>query len=198
MEDIGVPVLYFTELIGLAMGIDPVDLGMHLHYRASVGRERELVERILGRPSDDSALRDEVTRRQLETCKRCLACTDDCQAAMTVPQYKPAEVLDLVLEGRIDEAVARSDMWYCINCHECVQHCPQGFGMVRLWILLKNLAASRGLAPDVLDHRMEELGTSGFAFAPDEATRAECGLGCIPAPDVEDIRRIIERARGTE
>ena len=64
MEDIGVPVLYFTELIGLAMGIDPVDLGMHLHYRASVGRERELVDRILGRPSDDSALRDDVTRRQ--------------------------------------------------------------------------------------------------------------------------------------
>lgn len=198
MEDIGVPIIYFTELIGLAMGIDPKELGMHLHYQVSVGKERELVERILGRPADDSELRDEVTRRQLETCKRCLACTDDCQAAMTVPQYDPEEVLDLILEGRIDEALARSDMWYCINCHECVQHCPQGFGMVRLWILLKNLATARGLNPEVLDHRMEELEASGFSFTPDEALRSECGLDCISAPDIKDFKRLIDETRGTE
>jgi heterodisulfide reductase subunit B len=197
-EDIGVPVLYITELIGLAMGLEPSELGLHLHYPKSVGKEKELVERILGRPVDDSALTDEVTRKQLETCLRCLACTDDCPAAMTVPEYQPEEVIDLVLEGRIDEAVARSDIWYCINCHECVQHCPQGFGMVRLWILLKNLATEKGIAPEVLDHRMEALEASGFSFAPDEEIRDECGLDCIQAPDMEKFKRLIEETRGTE
>jgi heterodisulfide reductase subunit B len=197
-EDIGVPVIYFTELIGLAMGFEPAELGMHIHYEMGVGGEQALVERIRGEPVDDSALTDEVTRRQLETCKRCLACVDDCQAAMTVPQYKPEEVLDLVLEGRLDEAVSRSDIWYCINCHECVQHCPQGFGMVRLWILLKNLAAERGLAPEVLDHRMEAMEASGFSFKPDEELRAECGLDCVPAPDIEKFKRLIEETRGAE
>jgi heterodisulfide reductase subunit B len=197
-EDIGVPVLYITELVGLAMGIDPTELGLHLHYGVSVGGEKELAERILGKPVDDSALTDEVTRRQLDTCKRCLACTDDCPAAMTVPDYHPEEVIDLVLEGRIDEAIARADIWYCINCHECVEHCPQGFGMVKLWILLKNLAAERGLAPEVLDHRLDALEASGFAFEPDEEIREECGLDCIQAPDMETFKRLIHETRGTE
>ncbi len=197
-ENIGVPIIYLTELIGLAMGLDPVELGMHLHYGVSVGGEKELVERIRGEPVDDSALTDEVTRKQLETCKRCLACVDDCPAAMTVPQYDPEEVLDLILAGDMDAAIARADMWYCINCHECVEHCPQGFGMVKLWVLLKNLAAERGLAPEVLDHRMEELEASGFAFTPDEEIREECGLDCISGPDVEKLKRLIEETRGTE
>ncbi len=197
-EDIGVPVVYITELIGLAMGYDPAELGMHIHYDIGVGGEKALVERIRGEPLDDSALTDEVTRQQLETCKRCLACIDDCAAAMTVPQYNPEEVIDLVLEGRIDEAVARPDIWYCINCHECIQHCPQDFGMVRLWVLLKNLAAERGLAPEALGHRMEELETSGFAFTPNEELRSECGLDCVSAPEMDAFRKLIEDTRGTE
>ena len=191
-EDIGVPVMYITELLGLAMGFEPEELGLPVHFGMGVGGEEALTERIRGGPVDDGALTGEVTRRQLETCQRCLACVDDCQAAMTVPGYRPGEVIDLVLEGRIDEALARPDMWYCINCHECVQHCPQDFGMVSLWIMLKNLAAERGLAPDVLGRRMEGLETSGFAFAPDEGLRAECGLDCVPAPDMESFRRLID------
>jgi heterodisulfide reductase subunit B len=197
-EDIGVPVVYITELIGLAMGYDPAELGMQIHYGIGVGGEKALVERIRGEPVDDSALTDEVTRRQLETCKRCLACTDDCQAAMTVPDYKAEEVLDLVLAGRMDEAVARSDFWYCVNCHECVQHCPQGFGMVKLWVLLKNLAADRGIAPEVLDHRLEEIQASGFSFPPNEELRSECGLDCVSAPEMDNFKRLIEETRGTE
>jgi heterodisulfide reductase subunit B len=197
-EDIGIPVMYVTELIGLAMGIDPAELGLHLHYGVSVGGERELTERILGKPVDDSALRDDVTRKQLETCKRCLACTDDCKAAMTIPEYDPEAVIDLVLEGRIDEAVARADIWYCVNCHECIQHCPQGFGMVKLWIMLKNMASEQGLAPEVLDHRLEALEAYGFSFQPDEEIREECGLDCIQAPDADTFKRLIQETRGTE
>jgi len=197
-EDIGVPVIYITELIGLAMGFDPAELGMHIHYDIGVGGEKALVERIRGKPVDDSELTEEVTRRQLEICKRCLACTDDCAAAMTVPQYDPEGVIDLVLEGKMDEAVARPDIWYCINCHECIQHCPQGFGMVRLWVLLKNLAAERGMAPEVLDHRLEELESSGFSFKPDEDLRSACGLDCVSSPDMENFKKLIDETRGTE
>ncbi len=194
-EALEVPVLYFTQVLGLAMGIDPAEMGMHLHYAGSAGDERGLVERITGQPREEGFYAGEVNRRQLETCKRCLACTDDCQTAMTVPGYDPEAVLDLVLEGRFDEAVQRADIWYCINCHSCTQHCPQGFGMVKLWVHLKNLAVDRGLHPEVITHRLEELQETGFSFAPDEELRGECGLDCIKAPDMGELRRLIEEAK---
>ena len=191
-ESLELPVLYFTQVLGLAMGLDPEELGMPLHYKGSVGNERGLVERIRGEGPDDTAFAHGVTRAQLETCRTCLACVDDCSTAMVVPAYKPTELLDLVLEGRWEEAIARPDIWYCINCHECIQHCPQGFGMVKLLVLLKNLAVESGITPEVLEHRMEELLATGYSFGPDEELRAECGLGDICEPDMDKLRKLIE------
>ncbi len=192
-EGLELPILYITQLLGLAMGIDPLAMGMQYHFAASVGNEQGLMERIRGEVPE-GFYNEEVTRAQLEICKRCLACTDDCPAAMTVPEYEPEEVLDLILDGKYEEAIERADFWYCVNCHECTQHCPQGFGMVRLWVHLKNLAVERGIRPEVLEHRMEELEASGYSFTPDEELREECGLDCMEAPDIESFRKLIEDA----
>jgi ferredoxin len=192
-EGLDLPVFYVTELVGLAMGLDPGALGLPLHYAASAGREREWVAGLEGAPAPNAVFDAEVTRAQLETCRRCLACVDDCQTATAVETYRPAELLELVLQGRTEEALARPDLWYCINCHECVQRCPQGFGMVRLLVRLKNMAIARGIRPEAIQHRFEELARSGFSFAPDEEARRECGLGGIHGPEPSDIERLIRQ-----
>ncbi len=192
-EGLDMPVFYVTELVGLAMGLDPDELGLPLHYAASAGREREWVAALGGAPAPSEAFDAEVTRAQLETCRRCLACVDDCQTAKAVDAYRPEELVELVLQGRTEEALSREDLWHCINCHECVQRCPQGFGMVRLLVRLKNLATERGIRPEAIQHRFEELAQSGFSFAPDEGARRECGLGAIHGPEPSDIERLIRQ-----
>jgi heterodisulfide reductase subunit B len=193
-EGMDLPIFYFTQLIGLAMGFDPDEMALPLHYDISVGGEKALVANIRGERPDDSYMTGQVTRAQLETCHRCLACTDDCPTAMTAPEYDPAEIIEMILDGHIGEVLERKDFWYCINCHECIEHCPQGFGMVKLWVMLKNMAVAKGIRPEVVTHRLEELAETGYSFAPDEEKRQTCGLECISAPDTDEINRILKEA----
>jgi heterodisulfide reductase subunit C len=196
LDDIHMPIFYITQLIGLAMGLGPEELGMSMHYECSVGEEQEIVARFTGREPEPS-LNEElfshgVTPEQLEICAGCLACADDCSTAAATAEYRPEEILGLVLEGRIDEALERDDIWYCMNCHECTEHCPQRFGMVKLLIRLKNMAVARGRYPAVIGHRISGLHESGFSFEPDTECREEMGLPDLKAPDMAKLRKFLE------
>ncbi len=191
-EGLQLPVFYITQLLGLAIGLNPDELGMPLHYENSVGGEREIVERILGGEVEDKIFTDEVTKSQLELCAKCLACTDDCPTAMATSEYHPEEILELVLQGKVDEAIDRDDIWFCMNCHECIENCPQGFGMVKLIVRLKNLAVAKGVYPEVIGHRVSELHESGYSFPPSEDTREALGLPKIKSPDMAELRKLLE------
>jgi heterodisulfide reductase subunit B len=193
-EKMDLPILYITQLIGLGMGLDPDAMGMPLHYEKSAGSEEELVDSITKGAPDEDVFTAEVTRSQLEICSGCLACIDDCQTAMTVCDYRPEELLELVLQGNVEEAIRRPDIWYCINCHECVQRCPQVFGMVKLLVHLKNLAVASGICPEVVEHRMTELQGSGYSFAPDMEVREDLGLDATKTPEMDEFKRFLEEA----
>ncbi|UCE73135.1 MAG: 4Fe-4S dicluster domain-containing protein [Methanomassiliicoccales archaeon] len=193
-EKLRLPVFYITQLMGLALGFTPDELGLWMHYENSVGNERELVMRILGERADESVFTEDVTRPQLEICEKCLACTDDCPTAMTTSDYHPEEILKLVLENKVDEAIKRDDIWFCMNCHECVEACPQDFGMVKLIVRLKNMAAAKGIYPEVVGHRISELHETGYSFAPDTKLREEIGLMRISPPDIKELRKLLEKA----
>lgn len=194
-DDIHLPVFYITQLLGLAMGFPPEEIGMPMHYENSVGGERELVNAILGEGMAEEFFTDEVTQSQLELCAKCLACADDCPTAMTVSEFHPEEILDLVLQGKLSEAIERDDIWYCMNCHECTQHCPQHFGMVKLLVRLKNLAAAKGIYPDVVGHRVSKLHETGYSFAVDEEAREALDLAEITGPDIAQLRKLIKDAK---
>ena len=135
---------------------------------------------------------EEVTREQLEICNRCQACTDDCSTAMTTSLYHPEELVEMVLEGKVDEVLKREDIWFCMNCHECIDKCPQGFGMVKFIVRLKNLAAERGIKPEVVAHRIEELKKSGFSFPPDTECREDMGLLECEPPEMVMFKKIMD------
>ncbi|ODS38540.1 MAG: hypothetical protein A7315_03250 [Candidatus Altiarchaeales archaeon WOR_SM1_79] len=194
-ESLKVPVFYITELMGLAFGIDPKELGMQMHYEGSFGGEKEIVKEILQEKVKDNVYNEEVTESQLQVCAKCLACTDDCPTAMTVPEYKPDEILDLVLSGKVDEAIKREDIWFCMNCHECIDKCPQGFGIVKLIIRLKNLAHAKGIYPEVIGRRISELYESGYSFSPNKKIREYLDLPEIKMPEIKKLRKLMEKAR---
>lgn len=191
-ENIRFPVFYLTELLGLTFGISPGELGLPMHIEMSTGGEKEFINTLLGEGVDESFFSDKVTKEQLVLCAKCKACVDDCPTAMTTSDYKPEEILKLVIEGRADEACTREDIWFCMNCHECSQECPQGFGMVKLIIKLKNLAAAKGIYPEAVGHRISELHESGYSFKMDEKIREEMELPKINLPDVAKLRKLME------
>ena len=195
-EDIRFPVFYITELLGLTFGISPSKLGMPMHIEMGTGGEKEFINTLLGEEVDESFFSDEVTKEQLILCAKCKACVDDCPTAMTTSEYRPEEILNLVLEGKADEAARREDIWFCMNCHECSQECPQGFGMVKLIIKLKNLAASKGIYPETVGHRISELHESGYSFRMDEKIREEMELPKIILPEVAKLRKLMEKVEG--
>lgn len=191
-EKMTIPIFYITQLLGLALGFKPEELGLPKHFKLSIGREEELVKSILEPAAVADVYNHEISRDQLEICRGCLACTDDCSTAMATSEYNPEEILELVLSGRTDEAVRRKDIWYCMNCHECIQHCPQDFGMVKLIVRLKNLAYAEGLQPEVVNHRREEMKKSGLSFPPDTECRAELGLCECTPPTMNEFRKLID------
>ena len=115
---------------------------------------------------------------------------DDCGSA-SVTDYHPDELVELALAGKLDEILERKDIWYCMNCHECIDNCPQGFGMVKLIFRLKNLAIQHGIYPEVISHRDTELASSGYAFKPNDEARKKLGLPPIKGLKDGELKKII-------
>jgi heterodisulfide reductase subunit C len=194
-EGLHLPVFYITQLMGLTFGISPEELGMELHHKDSVGNEKELIKQFLSEKIDERVFTDEITKSQLELCAKCFACTDDCPTAMTTSEYHPEEILELILNGKVDEAIKREDIWFCMNCHECIERCPQRFGMVKLIVRLKNLAVASGIYPDVIGRRTTELHDSGYSFSPAMDIREEVDLPKISMPDIKKLRKLMEETK---
>ena len=197
-ESLDLPVFYITQLLGIAFGASEKDLGLSEHYKMGSGAEKKFVDRILKPATFEDIYDDEVTRSQLEICSECLACADDCATAKTTSSYHPEEILQLVKDGKIEEAIGREDIWFCMNCHECTTLCPQDFGMVKLIIRLKNLAAESGIYPEVVGHRSSSLHEMGYSFEPDIEKREKMGLSEISQPEMEKLRKLIKKAQAGE
>jgi heterodisulfide reductase subunit B len=184
-DGLEIPVMYITQMMGAAMDLPLEELGLAHPLGGSSSPERLLAESIAAHDACEDGILDKGTMAQLEVCSRCLACADDCPTAMTVPEYRPEEIITLVRRGRVSDAARRDDIWFCMNCHECVEKCPQGYGMVRLMIELKNRASEMDIRPDVVDRRLESLRASGFAFN---------NNGEAPGSHVDELQDLIEKA----
>jgi CoB--CoM heterodisulfide reductase subunit B len=197
-DKIDLPVFYYTELLGLAFGFSPTELGLDMHNEIGV-KNQTLLNDVLGisptpghkKISTDEIFDSEVTSEQLEICQKCKACMDDCYAAMTT-DYNPDELIDLVLTGNAEALLQRGDIWNCLNCHQCIDQCPQGFGMVKLIFNLKNFAISHGIYPEVIGHRGTELSHSGYAFAPQPDVREKMNLPARKGADINEIKKFLD------
>ncbi|MHC4756678.1 MAG: heterodisulfide reductase-related iron-sulfur binding cluster, partial [Planctomycetota bacterium] len=192
-EKFDLPIFYYTELLGLAMGFSPEELGLYV-ADANLESKKRLLNSIFGEHPPEKIFDETVTKEQLKICLECLACADDCSSA-TATDYHPEELLALALKGDLEELIRRKDIWYCMNCHECIERCPQDFGMVKLIFRLKNLAIERGICPDVISNRDTELSASGFAFKPNSELRKKMGLPEIEGAESKDILKLITGTR---
>ena len=83
----------------------------------------------------------------LRKCLECRACEDICAAHRTDEGYNPFELMQAIVEGRVEDALAHEHIWRCLECYECQERCFQRFGMVEPMKALKRPWNSRTISP---------------------------------------------------
>ena len=185
-ERLHMPIVYFTELMGLAFGFKPSELGMDMHRVET----ESFIETFQERSKHLASAREHFDLAALRRCYECAACVDDCPVTKIIPQFEPNRIIGDVLTGKLDEVVKSPDIWYCTNCYTCYELCPQKFGMLKVFDKLKHLSSERGTAPDSFQGGLKMFMDTGKLGEP-TSMRKKLKLPEPPASGVDDLKELI-------
>jgi heterodisulfide reductase subunit B len=187
-ENLGMPVLYYPELLGLAMGLEPGELGIERH--------RVGVEPFLGKWEERRAAFDEVRSywdyALLKACAECGACVDDCPVARADPTFDPNALVRALAEGEIEAVLQSPELWKCVECYTCAELCPNRYDQMTILRQAKHLAIARGLAPAGAAEGMKAFRERGRLTEASAAQRRRLGLPPAPEGAAEELRMLLE------
>jgi heterodisulfide reductase subunit C len=136
-------------------------------------------------------------------CYQCGACVGDCPAATySDGRFNPREIMLKILYGFSEELLVEdSILWYCTNCYNCHERCPQQVKPVEVIISLKNLMADAGICPEPVAKTIEVFLNTGRTVPMNPAIdrqRQRFGLAPLPSVPMDEIRAIIEPSADEE
>lgn len=190
-EHLHVPVFTYPELVGLAMGMSPAELGLNNHRVDTAPFFKTWEEKL----AHYMEVKRHLDLASVRRCYECGACVADCPVAEIVEPFKPNELIGRLLDGKIEELLAAKAIWYCVGCHTCYELCPQKFGMEKVFTVLKHLAMERGLMPPPVKGGLDMFRKTGRLGAPDERNRKKLGLEPFPAGGEEELARLLAFSR---
>lgn len=186
-EDLHIPVFFYTELLALAFGHDPEELGLDMH--------RINVQRFFNNWSEldriSKAIPECFDERSMRTCVECESCANDCPVTQVDEDYKPHNILREILAGRISEVLPGKEIWKCLECGTCTELCPNNFGMAKVIKEAKRLAIDEGFKPPDIEQGIEMFKKTGMLGRPRQRIREKLGLEPIRDTKVEEIREIL-------
>ena len=194
IEGFNVPVFFYTELLGLALGIEASEMGFDMH-RADVTpfMERwQLMERERGKVADC------FDYDAMRTCVECASCSSDCPVAQLEEGFEPHSVLSGILQGRLDEVVDSDDIWKCLECGTCTELCPNNFGMTKVFKEAKRLAIDKGREPPEAAQGADMFKKTGMLGKERGRARAKLGLGPKMESGGEELKKLLERTFNKE
>lgn len=186
-EPVNVPVLYLSELLALAFGHAPGELGLDMH-RVSV---EPFLEKWGARAKDKERLASHFDVPLLGTCYSCQACKDDCPVCKVDPGFQPTEIVGRLFAGELDEVLDEGQLWKCLECYTCQEMCPSRIGMAETFRTLKELAVRRGSGPDPVTAAYQEFLKTGVLGKPRESARKKLGLGPLPPAGGDAVSRLL-------
>lgn len=186
-EPIHVPILYLSELIGLAYGHTPDELGLSMH-RVDV---QPFLDKWEGRAADKARLAQDFDVALLNTCDSCRACKDDCPVCKVDPTFQPNEMIARLLNGDIEDVLADPQIWKCLECYTCLEMCHSDIGMAETFRTLKELALKRGVGPESVPASYKIFMETGALGKPKEGARKKLGLGPLPEGGGDVITRLM-------
>lgn len=186
-EPVNVPVLYLSELIALAYGHDPEDIGLGMH-RVSVD---PFLERWGDRQADKERLSTHFDVSLLGKCASCQACKDDCPVCKIDTSFQPTEIVEALVRGRLDDVIADGQLWKCLECFTCQELCHSEIGMAETFRKLKELAMAAGSGPEAVSSAYAMFLETGVLGKPKEGARKKLGLEPLPATGGDAVARML-------
>ena len=196
-ENVHVPVLYLSELIALAYGHEPAELGLDMH-RVSV---QPFLDKWATRSADKTALALDFDVALLNKCDNCRACKDDCPVCKVDPTFRPNDIIGQLVRGEIDDVIAEGQLWKCLECYTCQELCHSDIGMAETFRKLKEISIAAGSGPDSVSQSYKMFLETGSLGKPKEGARKKLGLGPLPASGGDAIGRLMacdEECKGCE
>jgi heterodisulfide reductase subunit B/ferredoxin len=196
MKNNALPVFYVTELIGLGFGMTPEELSLNMHATS--------VQPVLDKLQinyEEGKKIDEVKKYfdYLDLISHCEACRLECtEAQMTKDAAKPFDpmaLVDLLKEGKLEEAVENPLIWQCLQCGKCLNRCPNNIGMKDMFLKLREVAVQRGKAPEAVAMKVEMIKSTGYGMRPNEMVRKRLGMKPLVQANPDEIRRIVESGK---
>lgn len=187
-EGINVPVLYLSELIALAYGHSPEEIGLDMH-RVSVA---PFLEKWAARQADRAELAQSFDVSLLAKCAACQACKDDCPVCKVDPTFQPTEIIERLMRGELEQVLAEGQLWKCLECFTCQEMCHSRIGMAGTFRTLKELATAAGQGPDAVGAAYATFRKTGALGSPKESARRKLGLDPLPPSGGESLSRILD------
>jgi heterodisulfide reductase subunit C len=195
-----VPVLYYPELLGLALGLSPNELGLDRH-RVDVG---PLLEKWEARRAAIDEARRHWDYPLLRACADCGACVEDCPVARADASFSPNALVSALAAGDVEAVLNSPDLWKCVECYTCAELCPNKYDQMTILRIAKNLALARGLAPAAVLEGFKAFRDKGRLTEASVAQRRRLGLPAVTPAPAEELRELLDgngeesRSRGVE
>ena len=186
-EPLGVPVVYYTELLALAMGHTSEELGLDLH-RVPVA---PMLEKWATRREQRAEIAREFSVAELQKCNDCKACEEDCPVTKIDAGFSPTTIIGEILSGDLDGVIERADLWKCLDCFTCYEKCHSRLGMAEVFRKLKELSVERKQVPDAVRFAYDAFLSTGSLGEPRESARVKLGLAPLAERGGEELLRIL-------
>jgi heterodisulfide reductase subunit C len=127
-------------------------------------------------------------------CFQCGTCTSDCPIARFSETYRPRQIIRMTQLGLRDRVLNSDTLWLCAACFTCTDRCPQDVEVASVIRVLRNLAAERGIVPQVFKDEASSILESGYAYRIPELRlkkRETLGLPPLPKGNPESIAKTL-------
>ena len=179
-----VPVLYYTELLALALDLD-IGYSLKKHKVPT----SKLVEKVEKLTTKDLGPFDPLL---IHNCARCRACVDLCPISM-IMGLDPLGVIDKVDSGDINAAMESPEIWHCLTCFKCYEQCPQQYALVAVFKKLRGMSYERGMAPMKFSSSHDRVMRTGYTVVKNDELRGEYGLSSVSSGDVKgELKKLLE------
>ncbi|TFG06511.1 MAG: 4Fe-4S dicluster domain-containing protein [Promethearchaeota archaeon] len=190
--DYDIPVLYYSELLCIALGIDIRDI-MSKHHRTPVDSIFKKVDLI---HKKNEEIKKHFDVEFLKKCFSCGACNIDCPVAK-ITSFDPKNIVGQILNGNIDEVISDPSIWMCLDCYVCYELCPMRVGLVDVFTTLRNLATEKGNITEGFKDEFEAFKKMGTVAMFSHSARKRVGLEASK-PQLDDLKQLINQVHEKE
>ena len=188
-EELHVPVLYYTELLGLALGLTPGELALSSH-RVSV---EPFLAKWQAQQSTIGVVREHFEYGPLTTCANCGACNSDCPVRGADITWDPNLIIRKLALGRLAEVLREGEFWRCLECYGCRELCFQRYSMIDVFRTAKHLAVEQGLEPAGTAKGMAAFRKAAKLAEASAAQRKRLGLPELSESGSDELEELLAR-----